>query len=86
MSEISDLAVTADHTHRIIVSFLFPCVLSSMEPPHHQEADTLSIHACHPSANHGMIQLSVKLQFQQLHGKYPPTLIEESQGREYLIL
>ena len=47
---------------------------------------TLSIPAYHPPANHGKIQLLVKLQFQQLHGKSPATLIEESKGREYFVL
>ena len=42
MSETSDLAIAADHTPQVIVSFLFPFVFCSVEPPDHKEADTLS--------------------------------------------
>lgn len=42
VSETSDLAIAADHTPQVIVSFLFPFVFCSVEPPDHKEADTLS--------------------------------------------
>lgn len=65
-SELSDLAITTNHTPQIIVSFLFPSGLCFIRPPHHREADTLPLSLPlprHPPANSGKMQVLQALKF-----------------------